>query len=71
MSWLADHGQEQRDHEQQRLWRQGGGFGRAGQKLVVFTPAPAEEVRGGQEEGHGEAHHEGRVDEGELEKEKT
>ena len=38
-------------------------FGRAGQKLVVFPPTQADEVRGGQEEGHGEAQHDGRVEE--------
>ena len=36
-------------------------FGGAGQKLVVFPPTQADEVRGGQEEGHGEAQHDGRV----------
>ena len=49
--------------EQQVLRQQGGGFGRAGQKLVVFPPTQADEVRGGQEEGRGEAQHDGRVEE--------
>ena len=51
--------QVQRDGGQQRVQRQGGGFGRAGGAAQVLSSYPeGEEVRGGRAAGRGQVHHE-------------